>query len=92
MKSVSKNEIKFEIKKKWQEKLPEIEKAYDLKKALDSIKEDIAEDVDNALSRIGFSFKHTSDIKDVVSNSVEQMVEEMLQEIESQPKMGGDMK
>jgi hypothetical protein len=89
MRSTSKDDIKFKIKKKWQEKLPEIEKAYDLKKALNSIKKEINESVDTSLTRTGFSFKHTSSVKTVVERSLDQMVEEMLQEIEPEDKVGG---
>jgi hypothetical protein len=82
MKSVKEESIKFDVVKKWQEQLPDIEKKHDLKKALNPIKEELTEKADKFLYAKGFNFKQRSRIGNVLGNSIVQMGEEILQEID----------
>ena len=82
MKSVKEESIKFNVVKKWQEQLPEIEKLHDLKKALNPIKEELTENADKKLYSKGFTIKQRSRIENVLGKSIVQMGEEILQEID----------
>ena len=82
MKPVKEENVEFNIVKKWKEKIPEIEKLHDLKKALDPIKEELTDKAKTNLIFKGFNFKQTTSIGNVLGKSVVRMGEEMLQEID----------